>query len=337
MQRRQFIGMGIGMIAAGGIAFRGGPAIAATPRAGGVGVLDAAAFDAARRFVPTRFGRIAMVERGSGDAALFLHGFPLNGFQWRGALERLSMHRRCIAPDFLGLGHTQVADGQSVAADAQVAMLAALLDALSIERVDLVASDSGGAVAQLFLAHHPRRVRSLLLANCDTQLDCPPPALRPVIELAREGQYVARWLAPWLADRELARSAQGLGGMTYTRPAELDDATIAMYLGPLVRNPQRTHAYALALDANVLDGIEPALRRSRVPARIVWGTGDTIFSRDSPAYLDRVLGGSHGVRYVEGAKLFFPEEFPDLIAAELRQLWGVGRAQDQDQDMEPAS
>jgi hypothetical protein len=26
---------------------------------------------------------------------------------------------------------------------------------------------------------------------------------------------------------------------------------------------------------------------------------------------------------VEGAKLFFPEEFPDLIAEEARRLWGV--------------
>src|SRR5262245_11476004 len=49
--------------------------------------LDAAAWSAARRFADTPFGKIAYVERGSGDAALFLHGFPLNGFQWRGALR----------------------------------------------------------------------------------------------------------------------------------------------------------------------------------------------------------------------------------------------------------
>lgn len=43
---------------------------------------------AARRYTRTAFGRIAHVERGSGPAALFLHGFPLNGFQWRGAFDR---------------------------------------------------------------------------------------------------------------------------------------------------------------------------------------------------------------------------------------------------------
>ena len=324
LQRRQFIRMGAGLASFGAISAAlpgiARAAVGATTATEG-GALDAAAFHAARRFVATPFGRIAMVERGAGDAALFLHGFPLNGFQWRGALERLAPHRRCIAPDFLGLGYTQVAEGQDVAPAAQVGMLAALMDALSIDRADLVANDSGGAVAQLFLARHPQRVRSLLLTNCDTEIDCPPPALKPVIELARDGQFVAQWLAPWLADKGLARSPQGLGGMTFTFPADLADETIDMYLAPLVRNAARTHAYALALDGNVLAGVEAALARSDVPTRIVWGTGDTIFSPMSPAYLDRTLADSRGVRLVHGAKLFFAEEFPDLIAEEARKLW----------------
>src|SRR5512147_1492858 len=47
--------------------------------------MDAAAFRAARRYAPLPFGKIAYIDRGSGDAALFLHGAPLNSFQWRGA------------------------------------------------------------------------------------------------------------------------------------------------------------------------------------------------------------------------------------------------------------
>src|SRR4030095_12163365 len=134
------------------------------------GPLNAAAFHAARRYTNTSFGRIAYVEVGTGTAALFLHGFPPNSFQWRGALQRLAAHRRCIAPDFLGLGYREVANGQSVAPDAQVGMLTALLDALSIPKVDVVASDSGGAVAQLLVARHQERVRTLLLTNCDAEI-----------------------------------------------------------------------------------------------------------------------------------------------------------------------
>jgi pimeloyl-ACP methyl ester carboxylesterase len=252
---------------------------------------------------------------------LFLHGFPLNSFQWRGAIERLSPYRRCIAPDMLGLGYTEVVPGQSVAPDAQVEMLAELLDTLGVATVDLVANDSGGAVAQMFLVRYPHRVRTVLLTNCDSEPECPPPALLPVLELARKGQFVGQWLAPWLADKELARSPQGLGGMTFTHPHNPGDEAIDYYLTPLVANPDRTHAYAIALERNWLDGFEAKLRRSDVPTRIVWGMGDTIFSPAGADYLDRSFGNSRGVRRVPGAKLFFPEEFPDLIAEEARRLW----------------
>jgi len=326
MQRRQFLEVTIGSLAAAALAGcksdagRGGAVSGAKP-------MDAAAFHAARRFAETPFGRIAYVEAGAGDAALFLHGFPLNGFQWRGALDRLSAHRRCLAPDFMALGYTQVADGQSVAPDAQVAMLTVLLDTLSISTVDLVANDSGGAVAQLFVTQYPKRVRTLLLTNCDTENDSPPPSLLPVIEMSRAGTFVDQWLAPWLADKVLARSAEGIGGMCYADPAHPTDEAIECYFAPLVSSPQRKallHGYAIALERNPLEGIEPALKLCAAPTRIVWGTSDTIFSPASPDYLDQTFPQSRGVRRVAEAKLFFPEEFPDLIAEEARRLWGVG-------------
>ena len=288
--------------------------------------MSAADFHAARRYAQTSFGRIAYADRGVGDAALFLHGFPLNSFQWRGALERLSAHRRCIAPDFLAMGYTDVADGQSVAPDAQAAMLVALLDTLAIRRVDLVANDSGGAVAQLIVARHPERVNTLLLTNCDSEIDCPPPALIPVIELSKAGRYVDEWLVPWLANKELARSAAGIGGMCYADPNHPTDEAIEYYFAPLVSSARRkaqVHAYAIALERNALEGIQPLLQRSTVPTRIVWGTADNIFKAESPDYLDRSFGNSRGVRRLAGRKLFFPEEVPDIIAEEARQLWGI--------------
>ncbi|HWR16266.1 MAG TPA: alpha/beta hydrolase [Terriglobales bacterium] len=281
-------------------------------------------FTALRRMADTPFGRIAYVDRGSGDAALFLHGFPLNSFQWRDVIARLTSDRRCIAPDFLGLGYTEVKAGQSVGPLAQVAMIIHLLDSLSISSVDLIANDSGGAVAQLIATRHPNRIRTMLLTNCDVEPDSPPAAVLPVIDLARQGKFADAWLAPWVVDKNLARSPKGLGGLTYTHPDRLTDATIDYYLAPLVSSPQRkslTNAYAVGLSPNPLAGIESDLKRCTIPTRIVWGTGDDIFSQSSPDYLHKLLPASRGIRRVAGAKLFFPEEFPDLIADEARQLW----------------
>ena len=288
--------------------------------------MTAAEFHSARKFIDTRQGRIAYIERGDGPAALFLHGFPLNSFQWRGIIPSLSGLRRCIAPDFLALGFTEVADGQSVSPQAQIDMLTELLGKLSVSSIDLVANDSGGAIAQLFLKRWPNRVRTLLLTNCDTQPDSPPPAVLPVIELARAGKFADEWLSPWVRDKVLARSDKGLGGQCYANPAHPTDEAIDTYLGPLVNSPQRkrlTNAYAAALAPNPLEGIQSALTRCDIPTRIVWGMADKIFSQKSPDYLDHVFANSKGVRRLEGAKLFFPEEMPEVIVEEAKFLWAV--------------
>ena len=328
MRRRRFMETAALALAGGALACAGAGSTGAAPvpAAPGEGPLDAAAFRAGRRWAATRFGRIAYLERGRGEAALFLHGFPLSGFQWRGAIERLAPYRRCLAPDFLGLGDTEVAEGQAVGPDDQLAMVVAFLDRLGVRRVDVVASDSGGAVAQLMLVRHPERVRSLLLANCDTEHDSPPPALLPVIELARAGRFADEWLAPWLADPILARSPAGIGGMCYVDPRHPTDEALAAYLTPVLGSARRkalVHAYAVALERNPLEGIGPALRRSTVPVRIVWGMADTIFSPAAPDQLDRALGRSLGVRRLEDGKLFWPEERPDVVAEEARRLWAV--------------
>jgi len=324
MRRRQFMGLAGAALAAG--AAGACSARAASQRAadpGGARPMDAAAFHAARTFTATRFGKIAHVERGTGPAVVFLHGAPLNGFQWRGAIDRLSADRRCIAPDMMGLGYSQIPEGQSVAPDAQPAMLAALLDALGVANVDLVGSDSGGAVAQLFMVRYPGRVRSLLLANCDVEPDSPPAKVMPAIEAARRG-VLADELAGWIVDKPKARATFGVA--VYSQPQHLTDEMIDCYFTPNLSSPLRRaqfHGYHAALAPNPLAGIEPALKRCQVPARIVWGTSDDIFAQASADYLDRTLARSRGVRRVPGAKLFFPEEYPDIIAEEARRLWGT--------------
>ncbi len=288
--------------------------------------MSVAEFHSAQKFTATDQGRIAYIDKGNGPAALFLHGFPLNSFQWRGVIPQLSKSRRCIAPDFLALGYTDVDDKQSVAPRAQLKMLVQLLDKLSISSIDIVANDSGGAIAQLFAAHHPERVRSLLLTNCDTEPDSPPAAVLPVIELARAGKFADQWLVPWLANKALARSESGLGGQCYANPAHPTDQAIEIYLRPLVSSARRkalTNSYAVALAPNPLAGIEPQLKRCQIPTRIVWGMGDNIFSQSSPDYLNRTFSRSRGVRRLEGAKLFFPEEMPEVIVEEATRLWGA--------------
>jgi haloalkane dehalogenase len=327
MNRREFVRLTAGAITLSALGVRDPECFASgATSAKGLHEMSVAEFHSAQKFTATAQGRIAYIDKGNGPAALFLHGFPLNSFQWRGVIPELSRIRRCIAPDFLALGYTDVADKQSVAPQAQLSTLVQLLENLSISSADIVANDSGGAIAQLLAARYPGRIRSLLLTNCDTEPDSPPSAVVPVIELARTGKFADEWLVPWLADKVLARSRKGLGGQCYANPAHPTDQAIETYLGPLVSSPRRkalTNAYAVALAPNPLAGIEPALKRCQIPTRIVWGMADMTFSQSSPDYLNRTFSSSRGVLRLEGAKLFFPEEMPEVIVEEATRLWGV--------------
>lgn len=337
MQRRDFVTALAGVVGGGAIGFaaRGASAAGNTGDAAGdtaqagrrePHLIDPATFHAMRQFAMTDFGKIAYIERGSGPAAVFLHGLPLNGFQWRGALERLWPHRRCIALDAMGLGYSEIPEGQDLSPAAQARMVAAFLDTLGIDTVDLVASDSGCAVAQLLVAHHGQRVRTLLMTNGDIHENSPPPTLQPAIASARAGTFVEEVFVPQLADPSLAPQPNGLGGLCYTNPAFVTRELLEVYLRPLVSPELRVrqvHQFWLGMEPNPLVAVAPVLRQSRVPVRVVWGTADHFFPAESAQWLDRTLPNSRGIRWVEDARLFFAEEMPDLIAAEARRLWGV--------------
>src|SRR5579875_430704 len=106
-------------------------------------------FHKSRKTLKTPSGAISFVERGAGPVALFIHGVPLNGYHWRHALGATSDLRRCVAPDLMGLGYTSVGVGQDLSFESQARMLFQFLDALGVDRVDLVGNDSGGAIAQI--------------------------------------------------------------------------------------------------------------------------------------------------------------------------------------------
>jgi pimeloyl-ACP methyl ester carboxylesterase len=169
--------------------------------------MNIATFHSSRRFANVRSGRIAYAEQGNGPVALFVHGVPLNGYHWCHVIDQVRHRRRCIAVDLMGLGYTDIAPAQDVSFTAQARMIAEVIDGLGIDKIDLVGNDSGGAVAQIFAAHYPDRLRSLVLTNCDVHDGWPPPQVLPLMERARNGTLAAVF-APLLDRPDLGRLAE---------------------------------------------------------------------------------------------------------------------------------
>jgi pimeloyl-ACP methyl ester carboxylesterase len=291
-------------------------------------LMDIATFHASRRFVAVRSGRIAVVEQGQGPAALFVHGVPLNGYHWRRVIDRLQHRRRCIAIDLMGLGYTEIAPVQDVSFTAQAAMIAEVVDALGLDRVDLIANDSGGAIAQIFAAHHPDRLRSLVLTNCDVHDGWPPPQVLPLIERARQGTLAAVF-QPLIERPDLARERHVRGEAvplfrSYADPRVLTDDVIRLYLEPLLSSPQRVAAfqrYWLGFDNAHTVAIHGALKMLRVPTLIVWGLQDIFFDRRWAYWLKDTIPGARRIIEVEDARLFFPEDRPEALVAPVLGFW----------------
>ncbi|HTQ33048.1 MAG TPA: alpha/beta fold hydrolase [Stellaceae bacterium] len=291
--------------------------------------MDIAAFHAARRFVEVPSGRIAYIEQGRGPAALFVHGVPLNGYHWRHVIARLQHRRRCIAIDLMGLGYSEIRPDQDVSFTAQARMIAEVIDALGIGRIDLVANDSGGAVEQIFAAHHPDRLTSLVLTNCDVHDGWPPPQILPLIERARTGS-LAPIFQPLIDNPAAARERHARGQPVplfrcYADPGVLTDDLIRLYLQPPLASPQRIRAferYFLGFDNTHTTAIYPALKTLQAPTLIVWALDDFFFDRKWAYWLNDTIPGARRVVEVADAKLFFPEDRPEALAAPIHQFWG---------------
>src|SRR5271155_1601236 len=274
---------------------------------------------AIRDSVETPSGRISYTEQGTGPVALFVHGVLLNGYLWRHQLKDLSDIRRCIAVDLLAHGDTEITPDQDVSVTANAKMLKEFLDALHIDQVDLVGNDSGGGIAQIFVALYPERIRSLTLTDCDTHDNWPPEAFRPFLAMAAAGGLRGT-LDAMLADKSVYRSSQALGP-AYEHPEQLSDDSIETYLRPLVRTEQRTRdlqRFLAAFDNRHTLAVEAGLKKLQAPTLIVWGTDDVYFDVKWSHWLADNIPGTRRRVELKGARIFFPEERPAEFNEEVR-------------------
>ena len=277
--------------------------------------------EAQRRTVTTSVGPISALDMGEGPVALFVHGIATNALLWHQQLSALSDRRRCVAIDLPLHGHTPAEPASHLGVGQLADVIEALCLAEGIDRVDLVGHDTGGAVAQVFAARHPERIRSLCLTNCDAHDNVPPAAFKPTVDLAATGAISAS--APsLLADPVTAREV--VFGSGYEDVSRLDLDLVASFLEPVLGTPERARRFEdliLALRPDELLMAESALASMPVPALIVWGTDDLFFDLSWAYWLRDLLPGADKVVEVDGGHLFFPEERPDALIEALRSFW----------------
>jgi pimeloyl-ACP methyl ester carboxylesterase len=280
--------------------------------------------EAHRHTVSTDVGDLSYLDIGTGPAALFVHGIGSNAFLWRNVIGELAGQRRCIAIDLPLHGQSPVTADLSLAGLASA--LAGFCDALRLGRIDLVANDTGGAIAQIFAARHPGRLASLTLTNCDTDGNMPPEGIKPMIEQAAAGELAPAAVALFA---DLGTAGQAVFGDMYEDLERADPWLIRSYLEPCVGTMQRAREFErllVALDPADLSAVTPLLAELTVPTLVVWGTDDKFFDVSWAYWLRDTIPGVTGVVTIDGGRLFFPDERAAELAPHLERHWAAATA-----------
>lgn len=119
-------------------------------------------------------------EAGKGAPVLLIHGIPTSSDLWRKVMPKLRKQNRLIAPDMLNYGKSDKPDKAKVSIRAQSELMIKLLDALNIEKADVIGHDIGGGVAQLMAVNHPERVNKLVLIDSVCFDSWPIPEFKPL-------------------------------------------------------------------------------------------------------------------------------------------------------------
>jgi pimeloyl-ACP methyl ester carboxylesterase len=129
--------------------------LAATAASPGPGRLSFARAD-------TREGRVALMEAGTGDPVLMLHGLGGTKISFLPTVAALAPDYRAIAMDVPGFGDSDKPIGRYDAAF-MARWAVSLLDSLGLERAHVLGHSMGGRVALELGMSHPDRVESLML------------------------------------------------------------------------------------------------------------------------------------------------------------------------------
>jgi pimeloyl-ACP methyl ester carboxylesterase len=246
--------------------------------------------------------RVAYAAAGSGETVLLLHSSASSSAQWRSLTEVLQARWRVLAPDLYGYGQT---DSRPCFGSPSLADEAALAEAVlagSAEPIHLVGHSYGAAVALLFAADRPERLRSLTLIEpvaFHLLRGAPPGATEHALfrEVATLAADVTQAAAEDDGRRGMARFVDywnGAGAWLRMRP----DAQSALAL--------QTARVALDFRATMTDPLRlGALREIAAPTLVLRGSESPRPTRRIAALVAQVLPNAR-LQTIDGAGHMLP-------------------------------
>jgi len=258
-------------------------------------------------------GTLDPVEGSTLGTLLCVHGNPTWSYLWRGLLAHPPAGWRVVAVDQLGMGFSD-RPAQPRTLDQRIRDLAGVTDALAVHgRVVTVAHDWGGPISLGWALEHRERLAGVVLTN--TAVQQPAGSAAPaLIRLARSPalRHTVCLRTPAFVRATTALSRPAL-------PADVRDAFAVPYGDASRRRAVGDFVADIPLEpdhrsAATLDVVAAGLRGLDVPALLLWGVRDPVFSDVHLRDLLERLPHADVHRY-EGASHLVTEDAPEAVEA----------------------
>jgi pimeloyl-ACP methyl ester carboxylesterase len=232
---------------------------------------------------------VSILEAGRGDPVLLLHGLGATKASFLPTVLALSKDHRVIAPDLLGHGDTAKPLARYDAPMFSRFVLS-LMDALNIERADLIGNSMGGRISLEVAMSRPDRVRSVTLL-------CPAVAFikrRGFVPFVRALRPELGIVPHRLPHRVVVRSIRAM----FSQPDRLPMSWYAAGADEFIRvfrTPRGRAALYASMRNIYLDepggdaGFWARLERLERPSLFLWGDRDRLVPAAFDRHVRRVL------------------------------------------------
>jgi acyl-coenzyme A synthetase/AMP-(fatty) acid ligase/pimeloyl-ACP methyl ester carboxylesterase len=240
---------------------------------------------------------------------LCVHGNPSWSYLWRKVIAAAPDGVRVVAPDHLNMGYSERTGSDRTLAR-RIEDLGALTSALDIDSpVITLAHDWGGPISIGWAQRHVNQLRGVVLAN--TAVAQPATGAPPkLITTAGSAVFLRA-----VTERSSAFIRGGLALSRPQPPSEVREGFLAPYGTAVRRSGIRAFVADIPLDDGhvsfeALEGIASGMTvLADVPALLLWGTKDPVFSEQYLHDLEHRLPRADVHRFV-GASHFVTEDAP---------------------------
>lgn len=115
------------------------------------------------KYIEVLGSKMHYIDEGEGDPFLFLHSFPVSNYIWRNVIPTLQDLGRCIAPDMIGMGKSDMPENITYDVQTQCEYINAFIKALDLKNITLVLHGFGSLMGLYYAMLHNDNIKAIVL------------------------------------------------------------------------------------------------------------------------------------------------------------------------------